>query len=909
MDWIRTTKARPCPVCSGHGWCSYRREGINNRGDIESEWIKCMKRHAGDVSDDPGLTYERSGEDRCGYWSKWVRSTHKVQRLSEGERARWAEQAAKRKEESLRQEQERLRRGRELAAREWRTAEQHAGGGKGHPVIVDYLAARAIGLDHADVPRCLAYHPQAIEAWNAEAKEWAVWPAMAARVVDHLHTQCGIHFTYLSPTEPAKRTGETTRKKFGPTGGGAVRLIERPESRVLIIGEGIETTLSVAFALGMKHTTWAALDAGAMSSIRFPDGFFDQRTGVHSVWIAADLDTNAVGEKHASMLAHRLVNEFPHLTVEIRPPTHAGCPELVGKGERPLVGKGVDWNDVLMKLGVDRTRAAFLAGFRPEEAARRADTFDPSSPAPPVSATMKLSSKPDELKIMPEQPIDQARRFLMEKRRPTGVVDQGRSWTLARWQGAWYEYKEGVYEEASPEIVRAHVSRWASDGFLIKKGREEKTRLESYIATDRSVSNVVTELTGLVQVRAESTPVFLPEIFDGAGQPMWHATLRPATSVANVLSFADGLLMLDEWREGRLVVVPHTERFFTLASLPYAINVRDLQAVLGSDDPDAAVRKATPKWHAFLEDVSCGSEAWMQSLQEWFGYSLTTSREHEKILVIQGPTRSGKGTIEQMWMRMLGERNVGATSFSLLSQRFHLATLVGRLLAVMSDAHIGRMTDSTQAVELLKAISGGDAVPIETKYSSFMPSIRMPCKIVIYCNEPPAMQDSSGALAGRLHILPMTKSYKGKEDINLKHSLASETRGVMMWALIGLRRLWEQGKLTVPAESEVAADDFARSASPLMQFVSDHCELKPGASVSTTEMFEAWKVWCRNSGHSEGSLTTLTRRLSGAHAIQVRVVKREGKASRAYMGVRIASYPDGYKADEAKEADVMWVGE
>lgn len=905
MDWIRTSKARPCPVCGGHGWCAFRREGINARGDIESEWCKCMRRHAGDSPDDPSYRWEVGGEDRCGHWSKWVAATHKIQSLDDASRARWAAAAEARKAESLRREQEKLRRGRELATREWRAAEQHPGGGKGHSRVVEYLRARGIDLTADAVPRTLAFHPMAIEAWVAEANEWSSWPAMAACVTDQFGTQCGIHLTYLDHNAPKKRAGDTPRKKFGPCGGGAVRLVDRPQSRVLVLGEGIETTLSVAWSLDMRCSAWAALDATSLANLKFPADTFAPRTGVHSVWIAADLDANSVGEKGARSLAQRLVSEFPHITVEIRPPQHAGVPELVGKGERPLQGKGVDWNDVLIKLGADRLKAAFLQGFRPEDAASRSDTYDPQTPAPPVSATMQLGTQADEVKLMPEQPIDQARRFLAEKRRPVGVVDQSRHWTLQRWQGAWYEFTDGVYEESSPEIVRALVSRWASDGFLIRKGREEKQRVESYVATDRAVGNVVAELQGLVQVRAETTPVFLPEMFDGAGEPMWSSTLRSATPIANVLAFADGLLMLDEWRKGKLVVLPHTERLFTLARLPYPIDLPSIERVMASDDPDEAIKRACPTWHAFLEDVSSGSSQWIASLQEWFGYSLTTSREFEKILVIQGPTRSGKGTIERTWMRMLGERNVGATSFSLLSQRFHLSTLVGRLLAVMSDAHIGRMTDSTQAVELLKAISGGDAVPIETKYSSYMPSIRLPCKVVIYCNEPPSMQDSSGALAGRLHVLPMVKSYLGKEDIGLKARLAGETRGVLLWALMGLRRLWTQGYLTVPVESANAADDFARSASPLVQFVADHCVIQPDASIATKELYEAWKVWCRASGHQEGSLSTLSRRLNGAYAVRATPTSRDGGSVRFYRGIKLHSPPPGFEPSR-EASDMPW---
>ena len=73
----------------------------------------------------------------------------------------------------------------------------------------------------------------------------------------------------------------------------------------------------------------------------------------------------------------------------------------------------------------------------------------------------------------------------------------------------------------------------------------------------------------------------------------------------------------------------------------------------------------------------------------------------EKILVLQGPPRSGKGTIREALTTCVGSDNIASTSLEQLSSdRFGLAPLVGKLLAILPDAHLTRKSDDRAAVEI-----------------------------------------------------------------------------------------------------------------------------------------------------------------------------------------------------------------
>jgi hypothetical protein len=114
--------------------------------------------------------------------------------------------------------------------------------------------------------------------------------------------------------------------------GSAIRLSKH--GQILGLGEGIETTLSGMFAMGIPG--WATITADLMESIVLPQE-------VTHVVIWADKDRSQRGEEAAKALIKRLWSE-KRVAAAFLP--IAPIPD--GK-------KGIDWNDVLVQSG----RSAF----------------------------------------------------------------------------------------------------------------------------------------------------------------------------------------------------------------------------------------------------------------------------------------------------------------------------------------------------------------------------------------------------------------------------------------------------------------------------------------------------------------------------------------------------------------------
>jgi hypothetical protein len=153
-------------------------------------------------------------------------------------------------------------------------------------VVEVYLRSRAITL----LPDCLRYVPH---CWH---KQTAMrWPAMVVPRTDCAGNVCAIHRTYLT-RDGRKAQIASPKKDFGPAKGTAIRL--SPLAEELLIGEGIETTLSAMQATGRPG--WAAGSAYMVSALILPPV-------VRAITILVDSDE--AGIRHSRAAAARWLGE------------------------------------------------------------------------------------------------------------------------------------------------------------------------------------------------------------------------------------------------------------------------------------------------------------------------------------------------------------------------------------------------------------------------------------------------------------------------------------------------------------------------------------------------------------------------------------------------------------------------
>jgi putative DNA primase/helicase len=310
--------------------------------------------------------------------------------------------------------------------------------------------------------------------------------------------------------------------------------------------------------------------------------------------------------------------------------------------------------------------------------------------------------------------------------------------------------------------------------------------------------------------------------------------------------------------------------------LLFATNALDFDYDPAAPDPQ--------HWLKFLNDLWGDDKQSIDLLQEWIGYQLIADTRQQKMLLLVGPRRSGKGTIARILTRLVGAPNVAGPTTSSLAGDFGLQPLIGKTVAIVSDARFSG-NDIAIVVERLLCISGEDMLTVDRKHLDSV-TMKLNTRFTFLSNEIPRFTDASGALAGRFLILQLTESFYNREDHGLEARLCTELPGILRWAVDGLLRLSARGFFIQPDRSTESLREMEDLSSPVAAFVRDRCEVGPGLRVDVDDLYAAWRAWCEQEGHKFISTkTTFGRDLRAAFPS---IVTRQNY-TRFYDGIALTS--------------------
>jgi putative DNA primase/helicase len=458
----------------------------------------------------------------------------------------------------------------------------------------------------------------------------------------------------------------------------------------------------------------------------------------------------------------------------------------------------------------------------------------------------RVASTAPQLQILPapSNPMAVARQFVEER------CLFGQHLTLRYWCAGWWSWKRTHWAEVEERSVRSVLYRYTEDAFYIHL-TEDGPRQQPWRPNKSKIGNVMDALTAVC-------------LLDGdIDQPCW---LDGGPSSGVIVSTANGLLDVARRR-----LMPHTPEYFNQTSVPF--------------DYDSNAKKPA-RWLEFVKELWPNESDAINVLGEWFGYVISGRTDLHKILLMVGPTRAGKGVIARVLGDLIGKKNVSGPTLNSLGGNFGLAPLIGKPLAVISDARFaGR--DASIVVERLLSISGEDTLTVDRKYRDQWNG-KLPTRLHVLSNELPKLGDASTAIVGRMVLLLLSKTWLGQEDYDLEPALHRELSGILNWSLDGLHRLTVTNKnrfTRLPAADEaiIAMRDLA---SPVGAFVREQCTIDPSYEVRTDELYTAFKKWAEDNGHSRKSAQTFGRDLR-AVVPSLSVKRPYGDRHRVYVGIDI----------------------
>jgi len=510
------------------------------------------------------------------------------------------------------------------------------------------------------------------------------------------------------------------------------------------------------------------------------------------------------------------------------------------------------------QMTIDKALAKVTGQYKPRGKKRRrqrsasassssSSSSSPSSSSPePIPGTIDPTTGRIILSTRRTQPTAQAfiDRFHRHADGPT----------LRHYAGMFLQWKNNCYVEVEDNAIRHHLLPWMHEAVRMVLDRQSNEWVPDDFPANPTTVNAALDSLRMRSHLAADTPT-----------PSWLCDANNRPDPVELLPCLTHTLHLPTMRRYK-----PTPTLFSLAALDY-----DPQPQAGSPE----------RWLTFLGQLFGDDGQSLNLLQEWFGYCLTGDTSQHKMLLMVGPKRSGKGTIARVLTRLIGASNVCGPTTSSLAGNFGLQPLLGKSLAIVSDARFSGENVQT-VIERLLCVSGEDTLTIDRKHKTSV-TMKLPTRFVFLTNELPRLNDASGALAGRFMILRLTESFYGREDKTLTAALIGELPGILNWAIEGWKRLRERGQFIQPDSVEETMQDMEDLSSPVGAFVRERCVVGYGHRIWVDDLYNAWRQWCE----SEGRSAVTTKQTFGRDLLAAfpgLTCRRNRRVARFYEGIALA---------------------
>jgi putative DNA primase/helicase len=439
------------------------------------------------------------------------------------------------------------------------------------------------------------------------------------------------------------------------------------------------------------------------------------------------------------------------------------------------------------------------------------------------------------------------------------------------WRGEFYTWNGHRYVVRDKVFIHKELYRFMASCFTHKVDPKTGDREVVAFSPKRSnIEDVMHALTAVCYVDLDEPPTWIVN----------HVGDVPA---GEIIAFRNGFL---HWPTRRLL--KSDPRLFVISALDFDYNPH-------ADTPVEWLKFLSSAWKSDAESI--------EALADMFGYMLTDDTSQQKAFMMIGPPRCGKGTILRVLENLVGPHNRVSPSLASIGTQFGLQPLVGKRVAMISDARLSGKVDQQPIVENLLRITGEDALSVPRKYLGDWTG-KLSTRFVLASNETPGFTDASAALANRFILFKFNTSFLGREDHGLTGRLLRELPGIVLWALAGLDRLKARGYLIQPESSRELADELRETSSPISEFVAEKCVVGEGYEVDRSELFEAWREWCKSQGMDHpGTMARFGKLLSAtAPGIGRSQPRENGTRRNCYTNIKLRGVmdlaPGGYLDDE-----------
>lgn len=277
-------------------------------------------------------------------------------------------------------------------------------------------------------------------------------------------------------------------------------------------------------------------------------------------------------------------------------------------------------------------------------------------------------------------------------------------------------------------------------------------------------------------------------------------------------------------------------------------------------DPEAEC----PRFHKELIYLAVSPED-ADLIQRWFGLALFGYNLPQRFLILEGTPAGGKGTLVRIIHALVGAQNCCQLRTSQLDGRFETYRYIGKTLLTGPD--VPRDFFNRESSLAVKALVGGDPLDGEAKGSNATFGMLGTFNLIVTCNSRLRIRIEEDTDAWRRRLLnvryerpPVAKRIPDFDKVLLRE----EGPGILSWGIEGFVKLQaelaERGDFRLTPAQQERIDSLLQESDSLRLFVRTRIKRSDGDNFTTSELVQAYAVFCTDQGWNPLPTTVVERK-------------------------------------------------
>ena len=307
----------------------------------------------------------------------------------------------------------------------------------------------------------------------------------------------------------------------------------------------------------------------------------------------------------------------------------------------------------------------------------------------------------------------------------------------------------------------------------------------------------------------------------------------------------------------------------------------------------------------WLAKITCDRPELMEALLDAMAYPLWPRNEDNLVVYLIGEGANGKSTFLSLIQAVVGEDNFSAVSIhQLTTNKFAPAALEGKLVN-LSGEDSGKSL-SKDSLNILKALSGNDAVHVEKKGENGYPFINK-AKLIFSANEPPRFEENNQAVRRRFLVIPFDFKLKREEqDSRIAEQLIADVENITPMLVERLRENYLKNGRFICSRggyaAEKAQEKILSAGNTVVEWSKENVlssvEYDDDTFLPLQEAYAEYSSWCGACGYKNAanivSFSRSMREFVVSKALKDQIVSRRvsGKVVKAFARTRFRKAED-----------------